>query len=174
MLPRTAIDLKNKPLQAVWAMKCKHIPGSSLISKYKARLNAHGGQQEEGVNYWDTYALAVQWMSIQIMLVLTLAEKLHSCSIDFTLAYPQANLDVDIYLKLPMGFRLKGGFDKELYVLKLNKNLYRLKQVGYNWYEKLKGEMIARGFTMCQSDPCIYTKDNIVVLVYVDDMLIFS
>jgi hypothetical protein len=27
---------------------------------------------------------------------------------------------------------------------------------------------------MCQSGPCIYTKDNIVILVDVDDMLIFS
>jgi hypothetical protein len=72
-----------------------------------------------------------------------------------------------------MGFKLEGGHDKKLYVLKLKKNLYSLKQARYNWYEKLKGGMIARGFKVCQSDPCVYTKDNIVVLVYVDDMLIF-
>jgi hypothetical protein len=59
-------------------MKQKRIPGTGLISKYKARLNAHGGQQEEGVNYWDTYAPVVRWMSVRMMLVLTLAEKLHS------------------------------------------------------------------------------------------------
>ncbi len=35
--------------------------------------------------------------------------------------------------------------------------------------------MTARGYKVCQSDPCVYTKDsNMVVLVYVDDMLIFS
>jgi hypothetical protein len=174
LMPRSAIDPNNKPLQAVWAMKRKRIPGTGFISKYKARLNAHGGQQEEGVNYWDTYAPVVRWMSVRMMLVLTLAEKLHSRSIDFTLAYPQADLDVDIYLELPMGFKLEGGHDKKLYVLKLKKNLYGLKQAGYNWYEKLKGGMLARGFKVCQSDPCVYTKDNIVVLVYVDDMLIFS
>jgi hypothetical protein len=33
--------------------------------------------------------------------------------------------------------------------------------------------MIARGFKVCKSDPCVYTKDNIVILIYVDDMLIF-
>jgi hypothetical protein len=75
----------------------------------------------------------VRWMSVRMMLVLTLAEKLHSWSIDFALAYLQANLDVDIYLELPMGFWLKVGFYKKLYVLKLNKNLYGLKQAGYNW-----------------------------------------
>jgi hypothetical protein len=48
-LPQSTINPKNKPLQAIWAMKRKRIPGSGLISKYKVRLKAHGGQQEEGV-----------------------------------------------------------------------------------------------------------------------------
>jgi hypothetical protein len=68
----------NKPFQAVWAMKQKCIPGSGLILKYKARLNAYGGQEDEGVNYWDTYVPVVCWMSVRLMLGLTLAEKLHS------------------------------------------------------------------------------------------------
>jgi hypothetical protein len=172
-MPHATIDKKNKPLQAMWAMKRKRIPGTGAISKYKARLNAHGGQQEEGVNYWDTYAPVVCWMSVRLMLILTLAEGLQSRSIDFTLAYPQADLDVDIFLELPHGFRLE-GFDKKDFVLKLHKNLYGLKQAGYNWFEKLKAGMTQRGFKPCHSDPCVYTKQDIVVLVYVDDMLIFS
>jgi hypothetical protein len=104
LLPCSSINPKQKPLQAVCAIKWKRIPGTGAISKYKARLNAHGGQQEAGVNYWDTYAPVVCWMSIRMMLVLTLAKKIHSRSIDFTLAYPQADLDVDIYLELPLGF----------------------------------------------------------------------
>jgi hypothetical protein len=46
------------------------------------------------------------------------------------------------------GFQLGGGFDQRDFVLKLNKNLYGLKQAGYNWYVKLKGGMIARGFKL--------------------------
>jgi hypothetical protein len=76
--PPTVIEPNKKPLQAVWAMKQKYITGSGLISKYKAQLNAHGCQQEKGVNYWDTYAPIVCWMSMRLMLVLTLAEKLQS------------------------------------------------------------------------------------------------
>jgi hypothetical protein len=108
-------------------------------------LNAHGGQQEEGVNYWDTDAPVVCWMSVRLMLVLILKEKLQSRSIKFTLAYPQANLNVNIYLELPMGFQLEGGHDKREIVLKLNNNLYGLRRAGNNWYKKLnKGGMIAR------------------------------
>jgi hypothetical protein len=174
LLPRSAIDPKNKPLHTVWAMKQKRVPGTGAISKYEARLKAHRGQQEAGVNYWDTYAPVVQWMSVRLMLILTLAEKLQSRSIDFTLAYPQADLDVDIFLELPHGFQLPAGVNKKDYVLKLNKNLYGLKQAGFNWYEKLKKGMETRGFKTCLSDPCVYTKPGIVVLVYVDDMLIFA
>jgi hypothetical protein len=170
---RSSIDCKNKPLQAGWAMKWKQLPGTGAISKYKACLNAHGGQQEEGVNCWDTYAPVVCWMSVRMMLILNfLAEGLQSRSIDFTLAYPQAGLNVNIFLELPHCFRLK-GFDKKDFVRKLHKNLYGLKQAGYNWFEKLRGGMEQRGFTPYHSDPCVYTKQELVVLVYVDNLLIF-
>ena len=29
------------------------------VYKWKAHLNVHGGQQEHGVHYWDTYAPVV-------------------------------------------------------------------------------------------------------------------
>jgi hypothetical protein len=63
-MPRASIEKAYKLLQAVWAMKCKNIPGTGTISKYKACLNTHGRQQELGVNYWDTYAPVVHWMSV--------------------------------------------------------------------------------------------------------------
>jgi hypothetical protein len=59
LMPNASIDKANKPLQAVWAMKQKRIPGTGAISKYTARLNTHGRQQELSVNYWDTYAPVV-------------------------------------------------------------------------------------------------------------------
>ena len=72
----------------------------------------------------------VQWMSIRIMLTLEAMENLHTKSIDFVLAYPQANLDVDIYIELPQGFNVEPECRR--YVLKLQKNLYGLKQADHN------------------------------------------
>ena len=63
--------------------------------------------QEKGINYWETYAPVVQWMSVRIMLTLAAIENLHTKSIEFVLAYPQADLDVDIYMKLPQGFNVR-------------------------------------------------------------------
>ena len=60
-------------------------------------------------------------MSFRIMLTLAAIENLHTKSIDFLLAYPQANLDVDIYMQLTQGFNV--GLESGRYVLKLQKNL---------------------------------------------------
>jgi hypothetical protein len=40
LLSCLSTDPKHMPLQAVWVMKRKLIPGTGMISKYKARLNA--------------------------------------------------------------------------------------------------------------------------------------
>ena len=64
---------------------------------------------------------------------------LKSKSIDFVLAFPQADLDVPVYMELPAGVNpidVSDG-DRRRYVLKLNKSLYGLRQVGFNWFEKL-------------------------------------
>ena len=76
------------------------------VTKYKAIICAHIGMQEKGINYWETYAPVVKWMSVGIILTLATIENLHTKSIDFVLAYTQANLDVDIYMELPQLFKV--------------------------------------------------------------------
>ena len=41
------------------------------INKYKARLCAHGGMQQRGVDYWETYAPVVNWLSVRLLLILS-------------------------------------------------------------------------------------------------------
>ena len=33
--------------------------------KHKARLFSHGGMQQWGVNYWETYSPVVNWISVR-------------------------------------------------------------------------------------------------------------
>ena len=95
--------------------------------------------QEKGINYWGTYAPVVQWMSVRIRLTLEAIKHLHTKSIDFVLAYPQANLDVEIYKELPQVFNVEP--ESRRYFLNLQKNLYGLKQAGHNWFEKISGAL---------------------------------
>ena len=128
--------------------------------------------QEKGINYWETYAPVVQWMSVRIMLKLAAIENLHTKSIEFVLAYPQANIDVDIYMELPKGFNM--GPKSRRYVLELQKNLYGMKQAGHNWNENISGALSNLSITPRKVDSCVSIGEDIIVLVYVDDCLIFS
>jgi hypothetical protein len=51
--------------------------------------------------------------------------------IDFGLAFPQADVECDIYMEVPVGFNLKKK--KKESCLKLHKNIYGTKQAGPVW-----------------------------------------
>ena len=70
-------DAQCKQIILIWSFKRKRHPDSRL-NKCKAKLCCYGGQQEYGINYWGTYAPVVSWLSVQTMLILSIACKLHS------------------------------------------------------------------------------------------------
>ena len=110
---------------SIWSFKRKRYPDGTL-NKHKARLCAHGGMQTWGTNYWETYAPVVNWASVRLLLAVAKIHKLPSKSIDFVLAFPQADLEVPVYMELPLGFEAPLNGNRRLYVLRLNKSLYGL------------------------------------------------
>eukprot|EP00957_Ditylum_brightwellii_P107297 8187301-Ditylum_brightwellii.AAC.2 len=50
--------------EAVWVMQHKREIKTRWVAKYKARLNVHCGQQQYGINCFDTYAPEVTWLSL--------------------------------------------------------------------------------------------------------------
>ena len=87
--------------------------------------------QTWGEHYWETYAPVVTWLSVRTLLILSVLHDLEAGSIDFTLAFPQADLDVDVFMELPPGFDMNGSSGS--HVIKLNKSLYGLCQSSHNW-----------------------------------------
>jgi hypothetical protein len=169
-------DIGDAPtIKAIWSFKRKRRPDGSLL-KHKARLCAHGGMQVYGVNYWDTYAPVVNWISIRMMLTISVIHNLYTTSIDFTLAFPQADADVEIYMEIPLGCEVPEGD----YVCLLLKNLYGLKQAANTWFEYLRDSLIKSeheggyGFIQSTVDPCIFYKDGVTLITWVDDCLIFT
>jgi hypothetical protein len=49
------------------------------------------------------------------------------CQVDFVMAYPQAPVEMDIYMEMPQGIQVAAGNSKD-HILKLLKNLYGQKQ----------------------------------------------
>eukprot|EP00957_Ditylum_brightwellii_P122357 9331467-Ditylum_brightwellii.AAC.1 len=147
-----------------------HADGS--LAKYKARLCCHGGQQQWGVNFYETYTPVVSWAAVKAMVIMSKLHNLHTRSIDFILAYPQAEVKLVIYLCPPAGIIL--NINGEDVVLKLRKNLYGLKDAERTWWEHLSEGLEKIGFKPCNADQCVWIKDGIVVVVYVDNYLIFG
>ena len=136
----------------------------------------HGGQLTWRLDYWDTYAPVVSWASIQLLLIIARIHGLKSKSIVFVLAFPQANLDVPVYMELPAGINptnVSDG-DRHRYVLKLNKSLYGLKQAGYNWFEKLRKGLIIHNFVQSQVDICIFFQKDCIILICVNNCIILG
>eukprot|EP00978_Attheya_sp_CCMP212_P014686 scaffold37545_cov64-Attheya_sp.AAC.1 len=111
-----------KTILSIWSFKRKTLPDGQIL-KYKARLCAHGGMQQWGVDYWETYAPVVNW----------------------------ADLDVPVYMEIPVGMEFEGLNRREM-VLSLNKSLYGLCQSSSNWFKMLSKGLDDRGFVPSQME----------------------
>ena len=60
--------------------------------------------QEWGENYWETYSPVINILTVRLLIALCNIHKPVSKSIDFVLAFPQADLEVYIWMELPIGF----------------------------------------------------------------------
>ena len=107
----------------VWQMKRKRDIQTQKVKKYKARLNIDGSKMIKGIHYNKTYAPVTLWNSIRIMLALTAAYGWHTQQIDYVLAFLQAPVEKEIYMKVPKGFVISGKNLND-YVLKLNQTIY--------------------------------------------------
>ena len=69
----------------------------------------HGGQQVYGIHYWETFLAVACWSSICLLLIISLLTCMITWQFDFLLAYPQANIGVKQWMKIPAGATLADG-----------------------------------------------------------------
>jgi hypothetical protein len=168
LIPRSQVPEGTKILDSIWAMKRKRDIKTQQVYKHKARLNIHGGQQQYGIHFTETYSPVVNWFSVRLVTTLALLNNWHTRQIDFVLAYPQAPLPYDNYMKLPHGIKTNEG-DGDTHVLKLKKNIYGGRNSGLIWNEYLTKGLLSIGFIQSKVDECVFYRGNIIFLNYVDD-----
>ena len=154
-------------------MRRKRRINTQEVYKWKARLNVHGGQQEQGVHYWDTYAPVVTWQTVRFFLILSLLLGWQSRQLDFVMAYPQAPAEMPLYLRLPEGYK-REGMSRKTHVLKLKRNVYGQKQAGRVWNQYIDQGMRSIGFAPSKFDPCLCYRNSVIFLVYIDDCIVFG
>jgi hypothetical protein len=84
------------------------------------------------------------------------------------MVYPQAPIEIDIYMALPQGIQTKHGNSKD-HILKLEKNIYSQKQAGCMWSSFLVDTLKSIGFTTSLIDDWVFFHDDIIFMVYVDN-----
>jgi len=172
LVKREDVPAGTKILPAVWAMKRKRRIDTREVYKWKARLNVHGGKQEYGEHYTETYAPVINWSTIRLFLILSIMYGWYTRQLDFVLAYPQAEIEVPLYMEVPPG--IKTDVNRNEYALKLLKNLYGQKQAGRVWNQHLMKKLKELGFQQSKIDECLLYRGSIALLIYVDDTIICS
>ncbi|GJU53647.1 retrovirus-related pol polyprotein from transposon TNT 1-94 [Tanacetum coccineum] len=121
-----------------WVFRNK-LDENGIVSRNKARLVAQGYNQQEGIDYDETYAPVARLESIRILLA-------YACALDFKLfqmdvksAFLNGFINEEVYVAQPPGFI---DFEKPDHVYKLKKALYGLKQAPKAWYDRLKAFLI--------------------------------
>ncbi|KAL7532071.1 hypothetical protein ACHAXR_006179 [Thalassiosira sp. AJA248-18] len=161
-------------LPSTWAFKCKRYP-DGLIKKFKARFCARGDRQIEGIDYFETYAPVVMWVTVRLLLILECLLGLVSKQGDVTCAFLHAHLEEgeDVYLHMPRGFQ---QYDKRgnAKVLKLKRTLYGLKQSPRAFWKYMVEKLSNSGMVQSDLDPCLFIGDTVIAVMYVDDVLMWS
>jgi hypothetical protein len=181
--PMHSLPARAHLLSSIWSYRRKRKPNGELL-KYKARICVDGSQQAYGRDYWDTYAPVVTWSTVRLVLLLSTILNLKSRQVDYTQAFPQADLVDPVYMHLPQGWHItpQGTLaphtnpkhnDKTHYI-QLLKNLYGCKQAARNWFQHLDAGLKAQGFRQSSTDPCLYLRKDCIMVVYTDDCLIFA
>ena len=105
-----------KTITSMLTFKIMRLPLGELI-KREARLCAHDGKQQCGVNHWEICAPEANWASVLLLLDLSHACGLESKSTDYILASSQTVLETEVCVEIPHIFdRVHDG---ESHVLKL-------------------------------------------------------
>jgi hypothetical protein len=155
-----------KPVTSRWVNTDKYGLDGQLL-KHKSRLVARGFQQEEGVDYKETFASVVKPASTCILLALAaiLLWRIHQS--DVKTAFLNSDLDKLVYMRPPKDIKLPHGF----YLIVI-RALYGLKQSPRTWYQKLRNTLISWGWRISAYDLCVFINDGtgLILEVHVDDI----
>nr|GEU84728.1 retrovirus-related Pol polyprotein from transposon TNT 1-94 [Tanacetum cinerariifolium] len=161
-------------IRTKWVFRNK-LDENAIVSRNKARLLAQGYNQQEGIDYDETYTPVARLESIRILLA-------YACALDFKLfqmdvksAFLNGFIIDEVYVAQPPGLI---DFAKPNHVYRFKKALYGLKQALKAWYDRLKAFLIKHDYTMGMIDNTLFTKKKdpnlIIVQIYVDDIIFGS
>ncbi|GJV88834.1 retrovirus-related pol polyprotein from transposon TNT 1-94 [Tanacetum coccineum] len=129
--------------------------GDDQVERYHARLVVKGYAQKEGINLNEIFSPVVRMTTVRVVLAMCATYDLHLEQLDVKTAFLHGNLQEEIYILQPEGFKQKG---KENLVCRLNKSLYGIKQAPQCWYKRFDSFIRSLEYNRLLADPCAYFK----------------
>lgn len=169
----------QKQVGCKWIFKVKYQANGDM-ERYKARLVAKGFTQNEGVDYFETFAPVAKMTSFRTLIVVAAAKNWTVDQLDVTNAFLHGDLSEDVYMTLPPDYippaDIQVQYPNQVLVCKLKKSIYGLKQASRQWFLKLYAALLMFGFVQSVSDHSLFTYTSgssiVTLLVYVDDMVL--
>jgi hypothetical protein len=154
----------TKPIGSKWVFKTKRNPDGS--TRYKARLVIEGYEQTD---YGETYAPVGKLTTFRLLISLAAREGWIIDHLDVVTAFLNPEVDDNtLHMVLPEGWPFAGR------IVRPNKALYGLKQAPRLLYRHINAFLLSLDFIQSETDPNLYIRNvgNILLLLYVDDMLL--
>ena len=155
----------QRVLDCKWVYVYKFNKHSRFL-KSKARLVVRGDQQAKSLTE-NTYAATLAGRSLRTLIAIAARFDLELVQYDAVNAFVNAELEEDVFMKMPPGHRRTGT------ILKLNMALYGLRKSPLLWQKELARTIRQLGFEPVPHEPCCFMKNGIIMFFYVDD-IVFS
>ena len=146
-----------------WVFTYKY-DSNSFLTKLKARICVRGDLQN--IDSDEKRAATLAARTARAVFALVAAFNLGTIQMDAVNAFLNSDLDDVVYTQMPEGFR-EGKM-----AWRLRKALYGLRKSPRLWQREATRVLEKLGFTYVPEDPCLFTRDGMIIFFYVDDIII--
>lgn len=130
----------RKTVGCKWVFKVKR-GVNDTEDRYKARLVAKGFSHKAGIDFHEIFSPVVKIVSNRIVFALVALLDLQLQQLDVKTAFLHGDLDEEIYMEQLEGFVQHRN---KIFVCRLKKSLYGLKQSPRQWYKKFDFFMLSQ------------------------------
>lgn len=121
----------------------------------------------------DVYSPVARMHTLKVMLSVACNENWHIEQMDVQTAFLNGVIKSEVYIYPPDGYLVEQNK-----VFLLQKSLYGLRESPRDWYECFHNFMLYLNFRRSNYDYCLYigcyNSNQVYIILYVDDLLIFS
>ena len=128
---------------------------TGVVSRNKARLVAQGYNQEEGIDYDETFAPVAKIEEICLLIAFTAHKGFKLYQMNVKTAFLNRHLKEKVYVAQPPRFE-DGNYPDHVYFLE--RALYGLKQAPRAWYDRFAQFLLSHGYLRGSIDKTLFLK----------------